>query len=315
MSKMNLLVSLNAYSDYISSNDPSLNNFKWLRKVDALCVNNPTSYSFTLAPGESKDLFNKTRTLTQDGTTQYQLSLKAGSTGTYILQCVGGTSPQFRTLRSTGADATTQVTVSVNAQILTFASTGGTSLNLISGGVIVGDQVYIGSAFNAVNQGLFTVIAVTTNSLSVVNNQGVAEGPITLGSDFVDQIRVFSAAGVQINDTVRIFGGFSPVSLNSYSITYVQDDMVQFFFTGALPEETVTTDSVAVYEDAKKLVYLESSQPCALTINNAAQGSVQPIIDGQISRPGMFLRSDVIWQMSIQNSGIAPSTIYISTVE
>jgi hypothetical protein len=100
MSKLNFLVFLNAYEDRNPSNAPNRSNFKWERDVNGILANNPSSLQFSLAPGETRTLFDGQRTLTQDGTTQYTLSLVPFTTSTYQLAWVGGTAPTFRTSRS-----------------------------------------------------------------------------------------------------------------------------------------------------------------------------------------------------------------------
>ena len=351
MNKLNFLVYLNAYADANPSNAPSRNNFKWSRELNGLSVNNPNSLEFSLAPGETKTLINGMRTLTQDNTTEYSIALAPSQTSIYQLSWVGGTNPGFRTSRTSGADATTLVNVSLNGTVLTFSSvpstfasftgqvagmttnvvitainsgtvgnsvvlnfdgvmtldtvignwniannsnnitytgdgtqipnngtsitlSGGvssTSFNLISGGVVVGDFVQVGSNFNALNQGQYQIIALTATSFSVVNAFGVGEGPIVLGSGFASQIDIFSAAGVQPGDTLLITGGFSPVTRGSYIVTAVTDMWVQFSYTGVLPiEGPITTEAITFYSDAQRLVYLESNQKVTMVINGQA---------------------------------------------
>ena len=204
MPNLNFLVFLNTYSDANSSNAPSLSNFKWDRELKGLPVNNPASLAFSLAPGETKTLFDGSRTLDQDGTTQYSIALKALSSNTYVLTNVSGTAPNFRTPRSPGADATTQITATANGPLRTFTSTGGTALALISGGVVVGDYVGLGNLFNQLNQGEYKILALTATSFTVENELGVAEGPNTLGAGFASQLQIYSAAGVQVGDTLII---------------------------------------------------------------------------------------------------------------
>lgn len=313
MAKLNMNIYLNCYEDEASSNNPSLNNFRWFRQLSGLAADRPVSLSFTLAPGESRTLFDGTRSLLQDNTTQYQLLLKSGNT--YVLKHVGGTAPQFRTARMIGSDATTQVTVNSNNGVLTFASTGGTLFSLIAGGVIVGDEVFLGSQFAAGNRGRFKVIATTATSFTVENSSGVAEGPVTLGADFADQIRVYSTSGVQVGDTLRIFGGFSAASQSAYDVTAVQDDLVEFFSAKALPLEVIVTDQVAAYSAAKVVVYLETSKPLDVQTNGSESNKLSPIIRETSIVPGQLLRSDIIWSMSVENNGIEPANVFFASVE
>lgn len=315
MAKLNLLLSLNSYLDTSASNSPSLNAFKWARDFQGLAVDKPESIQFSLAPGESRTLFDGTRTLLQDGTTQYQLALKSGTSNTYVLKHVGGTAPQFRTSRTSGADATTQVTVTKNANVYTFASTAGTPFALIAGSVVVGDQVSIGNLFSAGNQGTYKIIARDATSFSVENNNGTAEGPITLGSGFADQVRIFSAAGVQPGDTIAILADFSPVSQGAFEVTAVYDDRVEFYSTDSLPQETQTTDQIAIYSQAKRLVYLESDKKLSIQINNSAQGRIEPFVSGTDIKPALLLKNETAWIMSVTNDSLDTANVFFASVE
>lgn len=124
MSKFSLSVYLNAYADSHPSNNPGQNNFKWNRDLSSIIVNNPTSQSAQIAPGETRILFNGLRTLTQDSSTQYSIALKAGTTNTYVLSWVGGTQPAFRTPLAPIADPSAVVTVTKNGPLVSFASPG-----------------------------------------------------------------------------------------------------------------------------------------------------------------------------------------------
>jgi hypothetical protein len=319
MSKLSLLVYLNAYEDRHSSNAPNRSNFKWERDINSILVSNPNSLAMELAPGETRALWNGERALTQDGTTQYSISLVPFSTTTYQLAWTGGTNPTFRTARATGADASTQVTVTLNGTVLTFSSTGGTSFNLISGGVVVGDYVQIGNLFNAANQGTWQIIAVTATSFSVVNPVGVAEGPYTLGSGFASQVSIYSAAGVQVGDTLSITGGFSPVTQGSYTVTAVSAQNVQFSSVGVLPQQgPITTEDITFYFMAKKLVYVESDQHITMLINGVSGDEIVPDVNcvcaGSLT-PGLFLRTSIMYSMSVTNVSINTAHVFFATVE
>ena len=321
MNKLNFLVYLNAYADASPTNAPSRNNFKWTRDVNGLSVNNPNSLEFSLAPGETRTLFNCMRTLTQDGTTQYSIALApvAGQNTTWQLTWSGGTNPGFRTSRTSGANATTQVTVTQNGTVLTFSSTGGTPFSLISGGVQVGDFVQIGSLFNILNQGQYQIIALTATSFSIVNAFGAAEGPYTLGSGFASQIDIFSAAGVQVGDTLLITSGFSPVTQGAYIVTAVTDMWVRFSSTATLPTEgPITTEGIVFYFDAQRLVYLESNQKVTMVINGQSGNEIDPLAGAcgcAIPGTGIFLRTSTIYSMTVTNASQNTASLYLASVE
>jgi len=316
MSNFNLNIYLNAYSDPISTNSPNMQNFKWDKSLNALPVSNPRSDQFTLAPMESRTLFSGVRTLLQDNTTQYTISLVPFTSNTYLLTNVGGAAPNFRTPRTTGADATTQITVVANGPVFTFSSTSGTPLNLISGGVVVGDYVQIGNLFNMNNQGVFQIIALSATSFSIQNPSGVAEGPITLGSGFSSQISIFSAAGVQINDTLDIFGGFSSVTQGSYQITSVAANSLQFYSTEILPlEGPITTDMITIYSQVKNFVYMEADQECNISINGNSIATIEPFVINNTTSPGVFMLKSTMFSIIITNNSINTANVYFAAVE
>ena len=314
MNKLNLLLYLNAYADSNPSNNPSRSNFKWTRENNSLLVNNPSSLAFSLAPGETKTLFNGSRSLTQDNTTQYSLAILPGQTSTYQLSWVGGTAPGFRTGRMTGGNGTSQVATSLNGTVLTFTTIAGQQFNLINGGVQVGDIVQLGNVFNTNNQGQYPIIALTANSFSVVNPLGAIE-TVVLGSG--SQVDIFSAAGVQAGDALLISGGFSPVSQGTYIVSSVTDLYVQFTYTGVLPAEgPITTEDIAFYFDAQRLVYLESNQNVTMNINGNPGMSIMPIADcGCKVQPGVFLTMSIVYSMTVTNTSPNTASLFLASVE
>lgn len=313
MSKFSLNVFLSSTSDTSSSGATNLNNFKWSRSINSLTVDAPLSRSLSLAPGESSTIFSGSRTLTSDGTTVFSISLKAGTTNTYTLAWVSGTVPAFRTARTTSADATTVITSTINGPLVTYTSTAGTALNL--SGVSVGDYVTLGSSFNVNNQGEYLVLGKTSTSFTVSNSVGVAE-VVTMGSLYASSLLIYSAAGVQVEDVLSITGGFSSVSWNTYDITAVTANYVEFTSTATLPAEaSVQTNSIAVYNDAKSLIYVEADQYCTMTINGVAGSEVRPFVVGSGTQPGIFLRTSTIYSLSIANAGLTTANIYVAAVE
>lgn len=318
MSTLKTLVFLQGYegSPSCTSNAPSKNFFKWTRETQS-SISSALSETFQIAPGESQTLFSGTVALTQDGTTQYSLALAPFQSNIYQLTNTSGTAPTFRTLRAIGTDATTQVTTSVNGPILTYTFTGGTLPDLSS--VQPGDNVLIGNLFNSLNQGptgIWQIISTTSTSFSVVNTSGYVEGPITLGSGFANQVRIFSAAGVQIGDTVIISSGFSPVAFGSYQITLVTDYYLYFSYTGALPSQSGITTEVAVYSMAKTMIYMESDQNITVTLNGGSPGpTIVPVVSNGTVFPGIFLLNGVTYSLSVTNNSINTANVTLLSAE
>lgn len=57
MSKLNISINLNTYSDKRSSNAPSMTNFKWNRTINGIDAQNAQSQQFTIAPNTTVTLF------------------------------------------------------------------------------------------------------------------------------------------------------------------------------------------------------------------------------------------------------------------
>lgn len=314
MSKLSLLVHLNSYSDSVSTNSPNMNNFKWTRSLNSLTSSNPLSESISLAPGESKNIFNGTRTLNSDNTTTYSVSLKPITSNTYVIQNTSGTAPNFRTPRSIGLDATSQITVSTNGPLTIFTSTGGTLINTTS--VVIGDQVRIGSLFNVSNQGSFKIIAKSSTSITIENQIGVSEGPITLGAGFLSQFSIYSASGIQIGDSLVISSGFSSASFGTYKITDVSAESIEFYSTSILPSETgITNPGLNIYSSAKSLIYIESDKNTQVTINGSLSSSIEPFIENTTIYPGIFLLKSTVYSLSLLNNSLDTSSVFIATVE
>lgn len=312
MSKMNILVYLNAYKDSNPSNNPTMNSFKWQRELHGLSVDKPQSIEFTLAPGESKTMFDGQRTVSSDNTTSYDLTQK--SSNTYVLKHDVGTAPSFRTLRAIGSDATSEITVTTSGSLVTFQATGGTLF--VTTAIAVGDELLIGSQFNSANQGRFKVLSKTTDSVIIENSSGTSEGPIVLGASFADQFRVYSASGVQKGDKIKLGSGFSSISQNTYEITAVQDNLIEFYSSNTLPVEfSLLNPSVVVYSSAKKIIYMETDKNVNITINGAAESKIEPFIEGNTTYPGILFKRSTMWSMIVTNNSTDMATLYFVSVE
>lgn len=320
MSKLNLLIHVNAYEDSNPTNNPSRNNFKWNRDQQGLDISEPASQSIKLPAGQSLTLFDNGIANGSDDTTLWDIALKAGTSQTYKISKSFGTSPAFRTARNPGADATTEITVTKNATLLTLSSTGGTALDLIVGGAVVGDEVRIGSLFNAVNRGKFKILALTATSLTIENASGQAEGPITLGSGFADQLSVQSANGVQVGYKVEINAYFSPVTFGTYEITDVAPDYIEIHSTDPLPAETgvenTGSGAFIIYENAKQFIYIESDKKLEVKVNySQTPNAIEPMQAGSSTVPGMFMSSASLRAIQITNKSSETANIFYVTAE
>lgn len=309
-----MLVFINSYQDTNAPvNSPLLSNFKWTREVDGIDVAKAFSNNYSIPSGQTQTLFDGTRTLNQDGTTQYTLA-PVGS-NSYQLSWTGGASPDFRIPRNLVGDATTVVAVTVSGSVATFTSTGGTLWDLLSGGVSVGDQVTIGNAFAVSNRGTFQVLSVTPTSFSVSNPQAFSQFAVTLGISFASQVMICSAAGVQIGDYLNIFGGFSPASWGAYLVTAVQAESLTFYSAASLPNETIVTDQIVVYSAAKKLIYLEADQLTGVVVNGSAESNLVPFYDPDYVGPAILLKTSAVWSLQVTNLSAQTANYYGAFLE
>ena len=137
-----------------------------------------------------------------------------------------------------------------------------------------------------------------------------------MGAGFASQIDIYSAAGVQVNDTLVISGGFSLVTQGSYEVTAVSDTWVQFSSTAVLPAETITTQAIAFYSEANRLVYLEANQHVSMILNSVSGNEINPIVGcNGCAKPGVFLRMSTIYSMSVTNVSTSSANLFFAAVE
>jgi len=315
MSLLNLLVHLNAYKDKVPTNNPTKSHFKWTLDQQSNDISEPESRCVDVQPGETLSLFSGTTAISDDVTTTYNISLKSGTSNTYRIAHNGGTAPEFRSARTTGADATTEVTVTKNGPILKFESTGGTLFDFVSGGLQVGDIVRIGGGFNAANQGLFKVLSFDAVSLQVEAEGGQAEGPITLGASFADDFQVFSQTGVQIGEKVDIDSGFSSVTFGIYEITDVNPDYIEIYSIKSLPEETAIQTQLSIYNDTKKFIYIETDKKLKLEIDGADAGDIEPLSCGTTLKKGVYLKSGNSYSAQVTNESESVASVFYALGE
>ena len=314
MSMINLLVHLNAYKDKVPTNNPTKSHFKWTLDQQSSEISEPESKCIDIQPGETLSLFSGISSISDDGTTTYDIALKAGTSNTYRISHNGGTAPEFRTSRSIGSDATTEVTVTKNGPILKYEATGGTLWALLAE-VVVGDIVRIGSGFNALNQGKYKILSVDATSFQVENTSGQAEGPITLGADFAEDVQIFSAAGVQEGEKVDITAGFSSVTFGTYEITDVNPDYIEIYSIQSLPEETAVQTQLSIYSSSKSFIYIETDRKMSLSIDGSSAGTIEPMTCGTKLKKGMYLKSGNSYSASITNDSQEVASVFYALGE
>lgn len=109
----------------------------------------------------------------------------------------------FQTARTTSADATTQINVEKNAQFVLMSWSGvGTAPNFTGGGVLEGDWVKIGGAFNAVNQGIFKVVKLYGANGFYIENTTELDQLVTMSAN--SDLQFYSYDSIMPGDQLMI---------------------------------------------------------------------------------------------------------------
>lgn len=311
MSKINLLVHINAYSDDSYSNAPTLNNLKWHRDYNGINAEEPNGQSIKLQPSQSTTPFNGTVATGADNTTTFNVGLKTNTTCTYTLEYNSGSQPEFRQSRNINVTALTEFAVTKSGKILTFTLGGDYATSLVTEGVVVGDEVRIASPFNANNQGKFKVLALTSNTFSVENEIGIAEN-VTLGAG---EFLIYSSSGVQVGSKIQLKTGFSPVTLGTYEITDVYPNKIEFYSDVSIPSESAIQASISVYESSKKFIYVESDTKVTVIINNEQMFDIEPFLLGINKKPGLFMLNGSIYSLQVIANPSQIANLFVVTAE
>lgn len=309
MSKLSLNINLNAFEDANATNNPMQNVIRWARQVGAVQVSEPQDRILNLAPKSRANLITGVVDTEQDNTTEYSLKLKLGNT--YTLKFVAGTEPKFRESYATDADDTTELQVTKNGPLVKVSHISGTDPDF-DGNLVAGVHVRMLAPFAPSNQGTFKVLSVGADYFTFENPNATDED-VVLGMEYDDILRFFGAIGVQIGDKLSLPQDFSLAS-GVYEITYVQDNLIEFYSSQTLPEFDSVQQEIVVYNSAKKFVYLETSKKVSLYINGAKY-SVSPVFSAGVTVPGIFLLTDTIYSLLVENETEEPAQIYLASAE
>lgn len=310
---------LNIHSNHLAFNDsgdvvnsnPKRVYFDWTRHVIAMEVAEPEIRGdIKVQPGEALTVFSGARTTSIDGTSVFGIALSTVKESVYRMTHSGGTAPAFRTARAYSPSGVLHtLTVSNNATMTVSIPSGNFN-------AVAGDTVYIphtttgdsASPFNVLNVGFWVVIAASATSMTLVRRVGesfvgVSEAvtPTTNA-----QVAIFSAAGVQVGDSLKISGGFSAVSRKTFVVSEVTPTWVEFTSTEALPLEssvTVGATSLTFYTASKRFIRIEADQDAIVRVNGDTGSFLQiaPLVAGDRDQMGHFELMGPVWQLVIVN--------------
>jgi hypothetical protein len=216
------------------------------------------------------------------------------------------------------------MTVTVNGPIAIFTQSGGHTISTSS--VSIGDILNIssGSGFSFPNQGQFTVIAKSSNSLTVQNLNAVAETVTILDPT---QFIAYSNGGgnsnqIQIGDKVIVSAGFSQVTQDTYPIvnitpTYFELDIAA---SNGIPLETGVIPGVSglvFYSSAKQFVMVAAQQKCSVQVNadTSDNNMLEPVEVDNPERPALYMKQGTVYSLTIHNLSLETLSVIVATAE
>ena len=246
MSILNIQINSIAYRDNKPSNNPSIRTFDYSYKLLGIAADRAESKDYSLAPGETRTIFNGTRTTAIDGTTAFDVSQPNPAVNTYRFTNSGGTSPAFRTDRLPGIDNTSEFSVAVNGPLSTYTTTAVTGqvasfagtapgvpntvvLNAVNSGTLGNSIVLNGTgiqgtaaSFTGQVAGMTTNVTITDNNLGLAGNNTILVGDgvsdlntiiLNWNNSHSEQSTLTSGDGTQIPNsgaTITLTGGVNP---------------------------------------------------------------------------------------------------------
>ena len=321
---LNVSTKILAFTDSEISSNPRLKNVDWYRDISGMPVADPRSEAHSIAPGASKTIFDGTFASTIDGTTAFGLSLSTIDPSRYRLTHSAGTVPGIRTGRALTLN-TIAVTFTVNTNAtMTVSIPAGPDFTAVQ----VGDGVFVphtttgdaSSPVSVLNAGYWEVLAKASSvNITLVRPSGTDfEGitqTVTLTAN--SQFRAYSAAGVQIGDSVDITAGFTLSTRKTFEVVAATDLFVEIISTTALAAQAgilPTATGLVFFSTNKTFLYIEANQECSVRVNGDT-GNFQrlsPPDASNASWPAQYMRRGPTWLLSIVN--LSPTTVNVLVV-
>lgn len=326
MSLLNLSLAIVAFDDVPSYSNPRRRRPDWQRLMQGIPVERPGITPVTIPPLSTVEVFSGVRTLTANALTDYDLAnVPSVSTSRYRLTWGGaGTTPGFRTARAVASSGGNLVlTLNANSTV-----TATSSLGAIFGAVAAGDTVFVPGAatgdsgpFDPLNVGYWTVLAAAAAQLTLGRSAGtVFEGATeTVAITDDAEFQVFSAAGVQVGDTVDISAGFALSAQAAYEVVAVTATRLEFESAAPLADETAVpgTAGLVVYSAAKRFVHVESDQPLAVRYNGDTTDNnrLDPWIPADDSLIGYDSKVGTVYSLALKNRSTQTANVTFISVE
>lgn len=315
-----------AFADTEITSDPTQRYVDWSRST-VVDVENPQQYSRVIAPGDTLEIFSGVRATSINGTTEFDLTLSTLSEDRYRFTYNGtGANPAFRTNRNLTPNGHTLTwVVNINETLTLTSSQAGEFSAVQSGDVLFVPGVSTGDSagpFNVLNEGFWEVVSATGTTLQLVRPDGTSFSGYSqvVVSTANSNLMAYSAAGVQVGDTVDISIGFSSPVLKAFTIDRVTPGWFEIISTSALPVAETgapTASGMLFYSNAKRFIKIESDQECIVRVNGDTSNycRVSPWTAGDSSYVGEFVKVGPTWSLSVVNRSSSSLNLTVITVE
>lgn len=295
MSLINVSLNVTAYADAPKTANPQVKHADYSWSMLGMPTGIPKQTDISLAPGESKQIISSARSLSFNGSTSFDVESVDG-VKTRLKGSFGA-----RTSRDSG-DGTTEWTIALVNKLVTMTYTGtGAAPNF--GGMLVGDSVTLGTAFNALNQGSFQIQKVGANYIQFVN-------AVAQGETIAAQAEIYSSGPVQIGDFLDLTSAqFAFPNRGVFEIIGVTDSYVEFNNTNAIPETGVTgvTSGLVIYPKAYKWLLIAVDRKVTASFNTDASTGceIEPSVDQDFAEnPGLLVKRGKVFELTLTNPGL-----------
>jgi len=320
-SKLRLVQTILSWDDEGDTNNPMLRHFDWKRDVAGIDAVNPSSHKYTIASGSSLDVFDGTRTISIDGTTDLSVYLVDNEVDVYRFQWDSGTNPVFRTDRAIDLDGET-VTVTSNANGVAVFSTTGTFAGVVAGDTLWipdNDEISSSSPFHEGNRGFWKVLAASVAELTVTREgdyEAAADTDVAITDP--EQVQAFSSAGVQVGDKLVVSAGFVSDTHRTYTVRAVSSKYLEVQSSLPIAEESAISPGAVgfqLYTSAKKYLRVEVDQEASVSINSGNEVVISPWEAGDRLKPGWYEQCGNAFSLSVSNRSSQPLNVVVIGVE
>jgi hypothetical protein len=317
-----------AYADTTISSNPSKRYVDWSRNT-TVAVKNPKQESFLMAPGASLTVFDGTVTTSLGNATEFNLTISTLSSDRYRFKWSGvGPNPAFRTDRALTPNGHTFTwVVNINQTVSLTSSTAGEF-----SAVAVGDTLFVpgvstgdtAGPFNTLNEGFWTVIGKdgtsTVLQLSRPDDVDFSAFSQVIVSTANTNLAAYTAAGVQVGNSVNISNGFSVPVLKTYVIDRVTPTWFEVISTAALPIAQTgvpTTTGMVFYNQAKVYLKIEADQQSVVRVNGDSTDNnwISPWSPADPTLVAEFSKTGPTWSLVVVNKTTSSLNLFVISAE